>query len=266
MKSLFYILSFITIGAGAWFAYDNKNNLVEQQTITKETLDNKNRVKATIRKQEAIRDDLNEQISKAKDDIADTEAQLEAAKVKEGRHNNTIASLESQQRDIEAELAKFEELLARVEEALRGQNISSIEEVPEKIEELRTESLEKLDNLQSLELVNEGLTKKVARETDQKNTAEGRLADIRTNVRRNSMEARITSVNSSWGFVIINAGSDNSNIASNTELVVKRGSQNLGTLKAATVSPNQTICDIDADLAYSLRPGDRVILKEALVK
>jgi len=202
MKAFFYILSIILILAGAYFSYDNKNKLVDQEAQTAETAKRKVSVQSIISKQEAIRDDLNAQIEKAKNSIAETESSIESANSKQKRHNNTITNLESELREIESELAKF-----------------------------------------------------------------NRLSDIKKRINNNDMVATVTSVNPEWGFVIINAGSDNSNIQSNTELVVKRAGKYLGKLKAAAVSPNQTICDIDGKgVGLVMRPGDSVILKEAVVK
>ncbi len=267
MKAFFYILSIILILAGAYFSYDNKNKLVDQEAQTADTAKRKVSVQGVISKQEAIRDDLNAQIEKAKNSIAETESSIESANSKQKRHNNTITNLESELREIESELAKFEELQMRLEEALRGQNINSVEEIPTKIEELRVESQEKQEDLKNLELINDKLNQKVATESTEKGSVDNRLSDIKKRINNNDMVATVTSVNPEWGFVIINAGSDNSNIESNTELVVKRSGKYLGKLKAAAVSPNQTICDIDGKgVGLVMRPGDSVILKEAVVK
>ena len=267
MKSVFYFLSILLIGAGGFFAYQNKINLIDKEDQTVATIEIKEQLKSNIRDEEAARDGLYAEIKATKESIAETEASIESFIGKEARSKKQLVALESEVQEVETELAKFEELLLRIEDALRGQNINSIQEVPDKIAELRTESEEKTDALKSIEIINENLTAKVNNETGERNTARDRLATIKGRVYDNAMNATITSINPEWGFVIVNAGSDNSNIVSNAELVVRRGGRYLGKLKAAAVSPTQTICDIEGDgVSATFRAGDEVILKEAVVK
>ena len=267
IKNIFYILSILLILGGAYYSYDNRNKLIDQQEQTADVRQRRGKVEDNIKKTEDIRDGLLDDIDKTNKQIAEKEAEIESAKSKLNGLENTLDNLDSELRSIENELARYEELQIKVEEALAGAQISSIEEIPEKIEELNKESKDLEDELTNLEIIVERLDQKVIKEQDEKKLTDNRLATIKKRVANNDMVATITTVNAEWGFVIINAGSENSNIQSNTELVVRRAGQFLGKLKAAAVSPNQTICDLeDKGIISSIRAGDKVILKDPVVK
>jgi len=167
------------------------------------------------------------------------------------------------------ELKGHEELKQQVSIALSGVQVDSVAEIPAKIESLENVVKSKEDELANIKLINEKLAEKLTNDAETKISVDRRLSDIKSNISGNAMTATVTSVNTEWGFVVVNKGASNSPITEDSILLVQRGGRYVGKLKIATLESNQSICDLDlADFSgRSLpRPGDRVILRDTLRK
>lgn len=115
MKILFYVLSLLVIIGAAYFSNSNKQKFIEQQEFRVSTIGKNETVSAQADK---------------------TEAQLtvERTKLKEAREakaevEQTIASLESQQRELQRELREIE--------ATREAQLEKLEDARKAMEELK---------------------------------------------------------------------------------------------------------------------------------
>ena len=100
------------------------------------------------------------------------------------------------------------------------------------------------------------------------------LAFIRINYKKKEIEAnlktarrnlmgRVLAVNQAWNFVVLSIG-DKNGVLSNTELIVKRGSTEIGRVRITSVEPSTSIADIiptSITRGLSIQPGDEVIFK-----
>ncbi len=77
------------------------------------------------------------------------------------------------------------------------------------------------------------------------------------------LEGQILAVNPAWNFVVLNLG-DKNGISSNSELLVKRGTQLVGKVRVTSVEPSTSIADIVAKsvpAGTTIAPGDNVIFQ-----
>jgi len=265
MKILLYILSIAVICFGGFLTVGNRTKFLNEQALFEETKRAKEKKEEENTVMVGLRDTLEQDAKDTQNQINESDAEIGLVEPELANIEKSIKETEAKILESETELKTYEDLITGIEEVFEER--VDIDEVPEKIKELQTENAEKVDAYNSLVIVNDKLTEKVAKENLEKKKIDANLASIKTRVAYNALTATITSVNSDWGFVIINAGTENSTIEPNTELVVKRGSQYLGKIKVAQVEANKTICDIDGSgIGSLLRAGDKVILNKAVVK
>ncbi len=96
----------------------------------------------------------------------------------------------------------------------------------------------------------------------EENTKYAAIEKVRTeHTLKQGTEGRILAVNPAWNFVVLSLG-DKQGVASNTELLVKRGNQLVGKIRVTSVEPSTSIADIVANSVPRgtvISPGDHVI-------
>ena len=178
----------------------------------------------------------------------------------------SIEKFQAEIDESDAQLAQFAEIKRKIDEKLEGVPIPWAQ-IPEKIKELQETRKRKGDDLDQLITLTEKLTKEVADKRTENARQGNRLSEIRNKIKLNAKVGAVISVNSTWGFVIINLGTKNSNVTTRSKLLVTRNGRLLGRLTPNSVEPSQTVCDLNArDLTPGVRiqPGDEVTLAESL--
>lgn len=265
MKNFFFIIAILLSLGGAYFAYDNTNKLKAAQAETVETAQMKNIILANLSKAGEDLNDVKGELKNTNIAISDATASTDTAKSNEVALQRTLTKQRESLLSIKEQIAGHNELLEQVELALLDIEVESIEDIPTKVEDLQKSLIDKEAELDDVSLINEKLSEKITKDTESKNSANERLSKIKSNISSNAMTATVTSVNTEWGFVVVNRGAANSPITEETELLVQRSGRYVGKLKVATLESNQAICDIDLKnfKGGSLpRPGDRVILRD----
>lgn len=264
LKAIFYVLSILVIGASAYFALDSSKKVQSQIDTFRETRDTKQRVEQSIAKTEGELSDTEGALTEAKNLNSELESTKENEIAKETSMQKSLDKYDTEIAEHDAELAK----LAQVMEEIKAK-IGDIEwsEVPDKITELQEERKTQGTRLDELIMITTKLTKEVSDKRAENTRQNGRLADIRKKIALNSKVGAITTVDSTWGFVIVNLGTNNSNVTPQSKLLVSRNGTLLGSLKPTSVEATQTVCDLNArDLKSGVRiqPGDRVTLAESV--
>jgi hypothetical protein len=102
--------------------------------------------------------------------------------------------------------------------------------------------------------------------TDAK-SKEDRLKDVQVArekaVKLGATKGNVGAVNTEWGFVVVNMGS-NQGVTVDSKLLVKRGLQMIGKVNIIQINPNQTVADINPnDLipGQQILPGDTVVFE-----
>ncbi len=264
-KKIFYILSVLVTLAAAWFSFENSKKLQGEIDHFAEERDKKDAVERIEDNTKKTLADTQTALEGAEQVNADLRAEMENMKSREGALNKSKEKAQVEIEEHDAELAKLAEAKAVIDEALQGVNVAW-PQVPAEIKRLQELRKKKGDDL---DLLNEHIAKLTKEVSDKQasNAREGdRLTKIRTKIARNAKVGAITSVNSTWGFVIVNLGTNNSNVTPQSKLLVTRDGRLLGRLTPNSVEASQTVCDLNArdiNPGVRIQPGDQVTLADS---
>lgn len=260
IKNIFYILTIILCGAAAYFGYTTKNTLSATIDETVARFEDNKTVASNI-------DEKVEEIKVAKEEKStaitnrdETSARLENEASKENGLKVSLGELEGQIETYDADLETIQASITIAQEMIKqlipsaGDDLTT-DDVVGYIEDLENEKKEKESELEEKTEIASKLAKTVATASDRKENLQGRLSKVKSRIALNGVSASVTAVSNDFGFVIINRGSNNSNIDERSELLVSRGGTLIGRLKVSAVEPTQTICDI---VQSSLKPGQRI--------
>lgn len=266
MKSIFYILSILVIGAAAYFSYDNSNKIKEQIETYGTTRDTQVRVQSNIAKTTKELEDTTATLDSEKQTNSDLLAEKESEEAKYVQIGKSIDKFNVQIEEADAKLAELAKIKASIEEKVGGIDIPW-PQIPQKITDLREERKRKGDDLDQLNTLVEKLTNELAEKKADQNRLTTRLTEIKTKIALNAKVGAVTSVDSTWGFVVVNLGLNNSNITPRSKLLITRGGRLLGSLKPTTVEDTQTVCDLvlrDLVPGVRIQRGDLVTIAETV--
>ncbi len=265
MKTIFYILSVLVIGAAAFYSFENSKKVQKEIDVFAETRQTKRNVESIISDTEKDLSDTTAQLDTAKNLNADLIAEMENMKSREVSYNKSKEEAQVKIDEANDRLAQLAEIKAKIDKALEGVDIAW-PQIPSEIKRLQELRKKKGDDLDLLNEHIAKLTKDVA-EKRASNAREGdRLSKIRTKIARNAKVGAITSVNSTWGFVIVNLGTNNSNVTARSKLLITRNGRLLGRLTPNSVEASQTVCDLNArdiNPGVRIQPGDQVTLADS---
>ena len=265
MKTIFYILSVLVIGAAAYFSWDNSNKVQAEIDLFDSTLAVKTTTEGSIDKQEGILKNTKQELDTAQNLNAELIAQMENMKSREVSYNKSKEAEQVKIDEADARLGQLAEIKAKIDKALEGVDIAW-PQIPSEIKRLQELRKKKGDDLDLLNEHIAKLTKDVADKRASNARENDRLSKIRTKIARNAKVGAITSVNSTWGFVIVNLGTNNSNVTAQSKLLVTRNGRLLGRLTPNSVEASQTVCDLnarDVNPGVRIQPGDQVTLADS---
>ena len=265
MKTIFYILSILVIGAAAYFSWDNSNKIQGEIDLFESTRAVKTTTEASIKKQEGILKNTKEELDTAQNLNAELIAQMENMKSREVSYNKSKEAEQVKIDEADARLGQLAEIKAKIDKALEGVDIAW-PQIPSEIKRLQELRKKKGDDLDLLNEHIAKLTKDVADKRASNDRESDRLSKIRTKIARNAKVGAITSVNSTWGFVIVNLGTNNSNVTAQSKLLVTRNGRLLGRLTPNSVEASQTVCDLnarDVNPGVRIQPGDQVTIADS---
>jgi len=265
MKTIFYILSVLVIGVAAYFSWDNSNKIEDEIDLFDSTRGVKTTTEASIKKQEGILKNTKQELDTAQNLNAELIAQMENMKSREVSYNKSKEAEQVKIDEADARLGQLAEIKAKIDKALEGVDIAW-PQIPSEIKRLQELRKKKGDDLDLLNEHIAKLTKDVADKRASNARENDRLSKIRTKIARNAKVGAITSVNSTWGFVIVNLGTNNSNVTDQSKLLVTRNGRLLGRLTPNSVEASQTVCDLnarDVNPGVRIQPGDQVTLADS---
>lgn len=265
MKFVFPILAILVCGAAAYFSFTLSEKFQDYQDARLLAISTNKTVTASA-------------------DKADTEIEKELALLEESKKNleivtASVQALESDATRLKNELVKVDADLATQDEEKKQLN-NALDEVKkifadmnlgddvnednlaEKIGEIDEDIKGKRANMEELDALVEGAKKSLAGKQEAVARLVVRKGARDTRISGNAMEARVTAVDSDWGFLVIGAG-DNSGFTPQTTLLVKRDGRLIGKVNPSAIEPTQTIAEIDFKTispGVRIQPGDSVIL------
>jgi len=270
MKFIFPILSILICGAAAYFSYDQSQKFQENQDARLLAISTNKSVTASA-------------------DKADIEIENEQELLEESKKNRDIVtasvqSLESDATRLKSELGKVDDelglqdvekeqlnkALEQVQKIFVDMNLGddvNIDNLAEKISEIDEDIKTKRAKNEELEALIEGVKKSLANKQNELASLASRKVARNTRIGLNALEARVTAVDSDWGFLVIGAGA-NSGFTPQTTLLVMRDGRLIGKVNPSAIEPTQTIAEIDLkSIATGVRiqPGDSVIIAKPAV-
>ena len=262
LKLIAYILSVLVTAAAAYWSFDNKQKLENEITLFVETRTLKQGVETSEEKTGTTLKDTKVALEDAQNVNSVLIEEMDNMKSKELAFNKSKDAAQVEIEEADAKLAEFAKIKASVDELLKGVNVPW-EQIPAEIKSQQEIRKKRRDDLDLLNELIAKLTKDVA-DRRASNAREGdRLSKIRTKIARNAKVGAITSVNSTWGFVIVNLGTNNSNVTPQSKLLITRDGRLLGRLTPNSVEASQTVCDLNArdiNPGVRIQPGDQVTL------
>ena len=265
IKNIFYGLSVLVAGAAAYWSFDNKGKLEAQISLFEETRNTKISVEKTEKKTEETLTETETTLEAAEQKNAELIADMENMKSRESSMNKSKEEAQVKIDEAEARLADFAKVKAEIDEQLKGVNVAWAQ-IPAEIKRQQEVRKKRGDDLDLLNEHIAKLTKDVADKRASNTRESDRLSKIRTKIARNAKVGAITSVNSTWGFVIVNLGTNNSNVTPQSKLLVTRNGRLLGRLTPNSVEASQTVCDLNArdiNPGVRIQPGDQVTLADS---
>ena len=264
-KKIIYLLSVLVAGAAAYFSFEVKKDLEAEIALFDETRVKKDQVERNEDKTDGILKETEETLEAAEQKNAELIADMENMKSRESSMNKSKEEAQVKIDEAEARLADFAKVKAEIDEQLKGVNVAWAQ-IPAEIKRQQEVRKKRGDDLDLLNEHIAKLTKDVADKRASNTRESDRLSKIRTKIARNAKVGAITSVNSTWGFVIVNLGTNNSNVTPQSKLLVTRNGRLLGRLTPNSVEASQTVCDLNArdiNPGVRIQPGDQVTLADS---
>lgn len=301
-RTIFFSLAILGAGASAYYAYTFKqkfektialrqgapNELVSaedfknartqspggkyKQPVLEEGFEPQN--KKTYARAEKQQQDREIKVRERDDATAlrnEERATLDRANAKNTELKTTLASVQS---DLDRDSGEINTINGKLEEAgkqLADQGVSfdkedvagSVQKLRETITSLENSNKDKDGKNNELATVLDGAQKKVAGENQEISKRQDKQSEWRRIVRQNGSEAVVTSVDHKWGFVVLNAGT-NDNINLEAPLMVIRNNKRIAILRNPSIETRQTVCEIvpgSMREGLTVEPGDTVIMR-----
>ncbi|MEO1826363.1 MAG: hypothetical protein ABGZ31_11710, partial [Roseibacillus sp.] len=233
-KKIIYLLSVLVAGAAAYFSFEVKKDLEAEIALFDTTRTTKNKVERTEDKTQETLTETETTLEAAEQKNAELIADMENMKSRESSMNKSKEEAQVKIDEAEARLADFAKVKAEIDEQLKGVNVAWAQ-IPAEIKRQQEVRKKRGDDLDLLNEHIAKLTKDVADKRASNTRENDRLSKIRTKIARNAKVGAITSVNSTWGFVIVNLGTNNSNVTPQSKLLVTRNGRLLGRLTPNSV-------------------------------
>ncbi len=262
MKSLFYFLAVVAIGAAGFFGWKTRDAATAQIKERIALQERSNNLETTIKKREEDRGNEEAALKVARDERAVAQAGLEAAKSNAGDYERTLEDLDGKLEEQQARQKQIDEVLISIKKLFPG--VDDLSEVPAIVAGLKDKKKKLDQRLDAGNTVKERLSEDVAKNKAAIARVEEKIRESKKRVARNTFQATVTAVDNDWDFAIIGAG-ENSGLAGDSRLLVLRGGRLLGKLTIAKLEANRAIADIVPDslpAGVVLQRGDQVILEK----
>lgn len=264
MKAILYVIAIAAIGAAGWFSYESMDKFQKLQTARKD-LDTENEArKATIKDTDKKADAMIVEREAAKKTLAEAEANLGRAEDNLRLAKKEAASWNSKIAEQKEQMDKTQSLIDQIKKtfaASLGGNVE-LDQIPGLVKKLEDDLKKANKELEELESNVEVAKGRVARNQEQIQDLNSRIAKRASRIKGNAAEGHITAVNHDWGFVTVRVP-NNMPITSASKLMIKRGAGYIGNLKINAIEGTRIIADIDYKSmtpGMVVQPGDHVVL------
>jgi len=243
MKSLFYVLALITGLAASYFSHNNSKKHEEQTKLTKEVDGQNVFLETEIRELDKNVKKDTESLAGLRKDLSLTNANIDESESEVGLEERSLKQIVADLKRVRQEIEEKNKFVAEVEDAFAAEGVK-FDEVGQYLEDLQAEQKELTTSYSELEANIETSEEKLVKNNGRIGDFEEKKAKRLQRMRSNAAEASVAAVNHDWGFVVVDLGNDFL-VTTESELLVKRGSNMIGRLKLNAIEPGRIICDID---------------------
>jgi hypothetical protein len=265
MKFVFPILAILVCGATAYFSFTQSEKFQEYQDARLLAISTNKTVTASADKADIEIENEQKLLEESKKNRDIVTASVQALESDATRLKNELVKVDADLAAQDAEKVQLDNALKEVQQIFIDMNLGddvNIDNLAEKIGEIDEDIKGKRAKIEELDALIEGAKKSLSNKQEDVSRLVARKDARDTRISRNAMEARVTAVDTDWGFLVIGAGS-NSGFTPQTTLLVKRDGRLIGKVNPSAIEPTQTIAEIDFKSLSSgvrIQPGDSVII------
>lgn len=265
MKFVFPILAILVCGIAAYFSFTHSEKFQEYQNARLEAISTNKSVTASADKADIEIENEKELLEESKKKRDIVIASVQALESDAIRLKNELVKVDADLTAQNEEKKQLQDALEEVKKIFADMNLGddvTEDNLAEKIGEIDEDIITKRAKLEELEALIDGAKKSLAKKQEEVTRLVGREDARDTRISGNAMVARVTAVDSDWGFLVIGAGS-NSGFTPQTTLLVERDGRLIGKVNPSAIDPTQTIAEIDyrtISPGVRIQPGDSVIL------
>jgi len=200
-------------------------------------------------------------LATAKADLATAKADAETAKTQAATAQSAADAATKQVTDLTAQKDQLTKDLADAKTKLGAtpNNPAGID--PAVVDKLNAQLKDAQAQVAELNQVKETLSNKEKDAESRATDLEKQVDHYKSNTMKNGLEGEVLAVNQGWNFVVLSIG-DRQGAVTNAEMILTRGSSQIGKVRITSVEPSTSVADIiPGSLARGVRvqPGDRVI-------
>lgn len=255
------ILTIVTIALAAITAglgFLNRGTLVKTKDDLSLTQSQLSTTQSELKKK-------SDSLAEAEKSIADLGSKIDAAQSEISKLKAENQTKDSKITDLEKEIAAAKSELETLNSTVATLTAENESLKQTAAQETPVEEDEDKARIAELETLNTKLDSDLKTAQSRLDVLEERLAEKKRVEKLNNLTGRILAVNEAWNFVVLNLG-DKNGISSNTELLVKRGSTQIGRVRITSVEPASSIADIipgSLPRGLTIQPGDYVVTQYA---
>ena len=265
MKFVFPILAILICGAAAYYSFTLSDKFQEYQDARLLAISTNKTVTASADKADIEIEEEQRLLEESKKNLDIVTASVQALESDATRLRNELAKVEADLAAQDLDKEQLNDALKEVQQIFVDMNFGgdvTIDNLTEKIAEIDEDIKGKRAKMEEIDALIDGAKKSLAAKQEDVARLVARRDARDTRISQNAMEARVTAVDSDWGFLVIGAGA-NSGFTPLTTLLVQRDGRLIGKVNPSAIEPTQTIAEIDFKTispGVRIQPGDSVIL------
>jgi hypothetical protein len=260
MKSIFYTLAIVAIGAAGFFGWTAKENYTAQLAQRDDLIQKNKNLSRDIGTKETEEEAADAALKLALKEDSKAKAELASA---EAKANELASTLDSVGGDLEIAAAEKKKIDDSIE-ALRAKFPGiELEEVPRVVKDMEAEEKKLVGEEEEASLIKKRLEEDVAKNLAETSRIVEKINQSIKRVEGNTFQATIVAVDNDWNFVVIGAG-EKSGLTGDSKLLIQRNGRLLGKLLISKLEPNSAVADVEPGTlrnGIALQPGDQVILE-----
>lgn len=260
MKSIFYVLAIVAIGAAGFFGWSAKENYTTKLAERDDLIQKNKNLSRDIGTKETEEEAADAALKLAQKEDSKAKAELASA---EAKANELASTLDSVGGDLEIASADKKKIDDSIDQLRAKFPDIELEDVPKVVADMEAEEKKLVGEEEDSSLVKKRLEEDVAKNLAETSRIVEKVKQSMKRVEGNTFQATIVAVDNDWGFVVIGAG-EKSGLAGDSKLLIQRNGRLLGKLFISKLEPNSAVADVEPGSLRNgvvIQPGDQVILE-----